>query len=366
MNIKSLELINFKKHAKLFIEFSDKLNILYGANDAGKSCVIEAIKWIFFGEGKDVRKENTKKTTVSVILDNNVKITKIRSASINAYELEINDKIKRFDSVGKSIPEEIQNALQVRTISIDNQEIILNIADQISLPFLLAESPVFRSKLFNKLTGSNLIDKALQSFNKDILKIGREFNTELEHLEEQKTFLSEVTQQKDKLESLFGNFKKQFDKIKALQERYEQLDNLKDKIEKNSCDLQEVNYLLTKIKIVPDELLKETKEKINKLEKYKELFIEIGFNNDELKEVEKQLKNLKIVDIDISELKNKIDRLEKMKKLYLQVIDNKRVGKELDIKIKEKGEKIIKGEKDKKEILKELKICPLCKQEIKL
>ena len=145
MYIKSLTLQNFKKHENLTVEFSDKLNILYGANDAGKSCVIEAIKWIFFGEGKDIRKENTKKTTVSVILDNGVKVSKIRSASINAYELQIGDEIKRFDSVGKTIPDEIQTALQTRTIDIDGNEIILNIADQITLPFLLGESSVLKA-----------------------------------------------------------------------------------------------------------------------------------------------------------------------------------------------------------------------------
>ena len=145
MFICSLNLINFKKHAKLAIEFSENLNILYGNNSAGKSCVIEAIKWIFFGEGTDIRKEGTKKTTVSVTLDNGTKITKIRSASINAYELEVNGETKRFDSVGKSIPDEIKEALGVRTIDIDGEEIILNIANQISLPFLLSESATFRS-----------------------------------------------------------------------------------------------------------------------------------------------------------------------------------------------------------------------------
>ena len=367
MYIKSLSLINFKKHSKLDIEFSDKLNILFGNNDAGKSCVIEAIKWLFFSEGRDIRKEETKKTTVSVILDSNVKITKIRSASVNAYILNIpGQEEKRFDAVGKNIPDEIKEALQVRTISIDNEEIILNIADQITLPFLLGSSATFRSKLFNKLTGSNLIDKTLQSFNKDILKISRESKLELEHLEKQKTSLSEVVIQKNKLENLYGNFKKQFKKIKALQVRYEQVNEYSLKLNEINNDLKKTENKLKKIKIVPDELLKGIEEKINNLNKYTDLYTKIKDNNTELKNVEKQLNSLKIVDVDTVELRSKIERLSKIKKLYSQVIDNKRVREELDNKLKTIAEAIIEGEKKYKDILKEMKICPLCKQDIKL
>ena len=364
MHIKFLKLINFKKHSNLEIRFSDKLNILYGSNDAGKSCVIEAIKYLFFNEGKDIRKEGTKKTIITAILDSGVKISRIRSASINAYELEIKGEIKRFDSVGKIIPDEVKEAIQVRTIEIDNEEIILNIANQISLPFLLSESPTFRSKLFNKLTGSNLIDKTLQSFNKDILKISRETKSEQEHLEEQKKSLEEVTIQKSELESLYGNFKKQFDKIKVLQERYEKLAELKDKIEANQCDSQEVNYLLTKIKTVPDELSKEIKEKINNLSKYTELYTKINSNNEELKEVEKQLKSLKIVDVDTGELKEKIKRLESLKKLYSQLFKNEQVTIDLSNEIKVINQRMKEANKEYRIILKKYGKCPTCKNEI--
>ena len=358
MYLKQLEIFNFKKHSHLIIEFSDKLNILYGANDAGKSCIIEAIKVLFFNEGKDIRKEGTKKTIITGTLNNGIKISKIKSASINAYELEINGEVKRFDAVGKNIPDEIKETLQVRTINIDNEEIILNIADQITLPFLLGESATFRSKLFNKLTGSNLIDKTLQSFNKDILKINRESKLELEHLEEQKTSLSEVTQQKNKLEKLYGNFKKQFDEIKALQERYEKVNEYSLKLNEINNDLKETDNKLKEIKTIPDELLKEINEKINNLSKYTDLYSKIKNNNARLKEVEKQLNGLKIVDIDTVEIKSKIERLSKIKEIYSQVVDTEKVMKEIEIQLKEIGKGVIEGENKRKEILKSIKICP--------
>jgi len=364
MYIKSLTLQNFKKHENLTVEFSDKLNILYGANDAGKSCVVEAIKWLFFNEGKDVRKEGTKKTIVTAILDTEVKVSKIKSASINAYELQIGDEIKRFDSVGKTIPDEIKDALQVRTINIDNEEIILNIADQITLPFLLGESSVFKSKLFNKLTGSNLIDKSLQSFNKDILKISRESKLELEHLEEQKKSLEEVTIQKDKLEALYGNFKKQVEEIKELQERYDKINELKLKLDKNTCDSQTTNTSLKEIKTVPDKLLINLKEQIELLEKASNLLEKISKNKTGLENVEKELSNLKVVDVDTSKLRKQIDRLEKLKELRTQLVGGEGNRVDLEKKIKAVGEKIIEGNKEYREILKKYGKCPTCKSEI--
>jgi len=364
MYIKSLTLQNFKKHENLTVEFSDKLNILYGANDAGKSCVIEAIKWIFFGEGKDIRKENTKKTTVSVILDNGVKVSKIRSASINAYELQIGDEIKRFDSVGKTIPDEIQTALQTRTIDIDGNEIILNIADQITLPFLLGESSVFKSKLFNKLTGSNLIDKSLQSFNKDILRIGRETKLGTEHLKEQQKSLEEVTIQKDKLEKLYNNFKNQFDNLKALQEHYEKANNLKDKLESNHCDLQETKVLLSNIKSVPDDLVIGLKKNIEKLEQYELLINKIKEINVTLKNTDNQLKELKIPKINIDKLKKDYDKLKKLKELFSQLLGITGDTIDSDSEIYQYKNLIIENEKKYKEVLQKYGKCPTCKSKI--
>jgi len=364
MWLKQISLINFKKHSNLVLDFSDKLNILFGANDDGKSCVIEAIKWLFFNEGKDVRKEGTKKTVVTALLDNEVKVSKIKSASINAYELEIGDEVKRFDSVGKTIPDEIKDALQVRTINIDNEEIILNIADQITLPFLLGESSVFKSKLFNKLTGSNLIDKSLQSFNKDILRIGRETKLGTEHLKEQQKSLEEVTIQKDKLEKLYNNFKNQFDNLKALQEHYEKANNLKDKLESNHCDLQETKVLLSNIKSVPDDLVIGLKKNIEKLEQYELLINKIKEINVTLKNTDNQLKELKIPKINIDKLKKDYDKLKKLKELFSQLLGITGDTIDSDSEIYQYKNLIIENEKKYKEVLQKYGKCPTCKSKI--
>ena len=364
MYIQSLEIHNFQKHTNLKVEFSDKLNVIYGESDAGKSCIIRALKWVLFNEpkGNVIRKEDTKKTSAKVTLDNGVMIEKIKSNSINAYILYKDGEEKRFDSVGKTIPDEIKKALQVSTISVDKEDVILNIAYQISLPFLIGKSATFRSKLFNKLTGSDIIDKVFQSLNKDILKTGREAKLETEHLKEQQKALEDITIQKDKLEKLYNNFKNKFDNLKVLQARYENANNLKDKLEGNCCDLQETNALLSNIKTVPDDLVIGLKKDIDKLENYELLINKIKEINVTLKHTNDQLNDLKTPKININKLKNDYDKLTKSKDLFSQLLGIKGDIIDSDSKIYQYKNLIIENEKKYKEILKEIKICPFFKK----
>ena len=368
MFVRILELNNFQKHSHLKLEFSDKLNVLYGDTDAGKSCIIRALKWIFFNEPKGdiIRKEGTKKTSAKVTLDNGVIVEKIKSNSINAYILYKDGEEKRFDAVGKTIPDEIKKALQVTTINVDNEEVILNIADQISLPFLIGKSATFRSKLFNKLTGSDIIDKVFQSLNKDILKIGRETKLETEHLKEQQKSLEEVTLQKNKLKKLYSNFKNQFDNLKVLQERYEKAVDLKDKLEVNYCDLQETKVLLSNIKIISNDLVIGLKKDIDKLENYEVLINKLKALNAELENTDEQLNKIRIPKIDIDKLKNDYDKLKRLKDLYSQLLEVKGVIIDSDSEIHQYKNLITENEKKYKELLKEIKVCPFYKKECPL
>jgi exonuclease SbcC len=365
MYIKQLEITNFQKHSHLILNFTNKLNILYGESDAGKSCILRAIKWIFFNEPKGdiVRKEKTKKTSVKVILDNDNVIEKIKSNKINAYILKEKGKEERkFDSIGKEIPEEVKKVLGVSTIKIDDKEIILNISNQLSLPFLIGESATFRSKLFNKLTGNNLIDKALQSLNKDILKTGRETKTETQYLKQQQDSLKEVTKQKKQLENTYNNFKEKFNNLKLLQERYDRLNKIFSKLNDNNISLKNIKYKLNELKIVPQDSVIGLKESIIKLEKYNIL---INKRTTIIKGLEKTktiLKSINIPKINTDNLKNDCKKLKKLKDLYSQLIRIKDNVKSLNSEIYNYKNFIVKNEKKYKELLKQIKICPFFKK----
>ena len=111
MWLKKLTLKNFQKHENLTLDFTPGVNILYGHSDAGKSCIRRAIGFVFFGDPRTdavIRKEGTKQTSVTALLDNGNEVERVKSASVNRYIVRVpNEKELVYDSIGAEIPEEV-------------------------------------------------------------------------------------------------------------------------------------------------------------------------------------------------------------------------------------------------------------------
>ena len=240
MHIRSLKLINFQKHSDLQIDFCDGVNVLYGSSDAGKSCIRRALEWICQNESFDgVRKTGTKKTIVTLTLDNNIEIERVRSQSINRYIIREGKEEQVFDAIGKSIPDEVKEKLTIYPIEVDGEQIYLNSQPQIALPFLFDKSPSFRMKLFNKLTGNDVLDKLFGQFNKDILRIKRDLREETERFEERGTLLKEKKKAKEKAEAIHIRLKKRVENLKKLHKKYSKLLELAELRASNRYDTGE-------------------------------------------------------------------------------------------------------------------------------
>ncbi len=367
MIIKKLELYNFQKHSHLEIDFTQGVNVIYGQTDAGKSCIRRALDVLYFNNWKpDYRKSGTKKTIIKGTFDNGIQVERINSASVNAYVLHIPGKEKpdRFDAINRSIPEEVLKVLKTTTIDVDNDKLNLNIANQIALPFLLDKSGTFRSKLFNKLTGSDIVDKSLQGLNKDILRISREEKLEKEGLEGKKKQMEELTKEKVKIENIYNKASKIFTDLKEKQEKYEQLKEYLEKLDNVRNEIRQVNDSLKEIKLIDNQTLINLNDNINKLSDYSQLLNDLKNNKRELENTDKELGQLKIPEIDINILKGKTERINNLIKLKnelenIQILREKVV---LDI-IKEKA-KIENGQIEYRELLKKSGKCPVCKGKI--
>lgn len=365
MYIKKLSLINFQKHANLQIDFCQGVNILYGSSDAGKSCIRRAIEWLVQNESIDgIRKTGTKKTSVTIILDNDVEIERVRSQSINRYVIREDGEEKVFDSIGKSIPEDVKELLTIYPIEVDGEEIYLNSQPQIALPFLFDKSPSFRMKLFNKLTGNDVLDKLFGQFNKDILRIKRGYKEEAERFEERATELREKEKEKEKAEAVHIRLKIRVEKIKKLYEKYSKLLELKELEEKVMCNLQETKYLLKTMKFPEDADIKRLKEKIDQFDSLKTLKNSHEKLQTSLGRVRGQLSEMKPASIDISALNNKISRFDRLKDYKNELDKNKDMRHTLKDTLKDTIRKLGDDIKYYKDLLKESKYCPICKQEM--
>lgn len=367
MFIKELELKNFQKHTYFKAIFTPNVNVIFGASGSGKSCIIRSIRWLFFPNelrGDVVRKEGTKKTSVKGILDNGVIIERVKTATLNRYKITIGKETKEYDAIGKGLPEEVLNVLKVRPIEIDKDNLILNVANQLSLPFLFDKSPTFRVKLFNKLTGNDIIDNVFQSLNKDILQIGREEKLENEHLIELNENKEQVTKDINNAQKDYNKFSKIYEKVKSKIETYNRLIKCQDKLIKVDIEEGDVNLKLKSIKLIPDKNLIQLEKRIDKFDKLNQLVSHLKEIKNELINVDKELAKILLPKINLKDLKNKIETLERLVELQDLVKNNKDKQSKTIIELNKIIEEIKIKNKEYKELLGRIKICPVCQTKL--
>lgn len=365
--INSIILSNFQAHSDLTIDFKSGINIIYGNSDAGKSCIRRAIEWTLFNAKIDgVRKSGTKQTSVKITLDNGVEVERIRSASINRYNLRKSklEDIISFDAVGKSIPQEIKDAIGIEPLQIEDEEFYLNSAPQLALPFLFDKSPTWRMKLFNKLTGNDLLDTLFVQFNKDLLGLNKELKFVVENLPKQVEELDNKEKEIAQLENRYKKAKVIFDKAQELQTRYDKINELVELFSVNAVHQVRAESSLKEIKFPEDITVQQLREKIGLFDQLKTLTVALErIENKE--QVTGQLKAIRVPSPEIvEETKAKIDLLAKMTEIEDNLeINQKRqstLTKDLECGILN----VQQQEKNYKILLLEAKVCPMCKQEI--
>lgn len=371
MIINKLLIQCFQKHTKLELNFCDSINVITGLTDSGKSAIFRSLEWVFNLSNispDDFRQEGSKETSVKIWLDNSFQIERIRSNSINRYILSkegCEDKI--FDSFGKTIPEEIANVIDVSTLDIDNDHVNLNFANQDQLNFLLDStySDTFKSKLFNKLTGNELLDKLFKELNKESLRISRETKTTEDLLQEQEEQLAEYSIHYKQLKSKLNSVSEQYELLKEDIKIYECLTDLSEKIKINKESTEFVTFKIAQIKTVSKDKIKELKNQAEELKALNDKFHELESVNESLETTNKQLCNIKVTNVTFEDLKTTNTTIQELqefkKKLDIQNQANEQITKQIE-ETKGMYEKV---EKELKELWEKCKICPLCHTELK-
>lgn len=370
MKILKVHICNFQKHANLKLDFNSNINVITGLTDCGKSGIFRALEWVCNFSNiseSDYRKEGTKETSVKIWLDNSFQIERVRSNTINRYILSQDDsEDKIFDNFGRNTPEEIAEVLGISTIDIENEHINLNFANQDQLNFLLDStySDTFKAKLFNKLTGNEVLDVLFKELNKESLRFNREIKETEENLKRQEEQLSEYSLSYKSLKKKLCMVTEQYEKVKEEIEIYEHLKDLSDKLKVNQEQENEVKDKVSQIKIVSDKKLKDLKKQAEDLKVIQELSYELEAINDNLKSLSNKKKEIKIVNVDFNKLKDTVNCIESYKNMYDNLQDNNEKIKTVLSNKTTVLQNRTKLEKELNEIWKEQKICPLCKKKI--
>ncbi len=334
--LKKLLIINFQKHAHLEIEFKvDGVNVLTGASEIGKSCIRRAMEFVFEHQTfQGQRKVNTKKTSVKAWLKDNKTVERIISNSINRYIISQNGSEQVFDSVGKIAPLEVREFIGIYPIDLDGEEIYLNSYPQIGKPFLFDQSPSARMKLFNKLTGNDILDKLFAEFNKDILKIKRNIREETENFEKRSTDFESKKTETEKAIAIHTRLKKRMLCLKEKYKKYENLLKLKQNLESNLGNQKKVTLDIKGIQVIQDDVLQVIKKKIDR---YDRLVTVDGSSEkvyNQLKRVREGLKELMPLSINLDDLRGKIERFGDIRGIYDKFSQIKRFQGEFGKKLK--------------------------------
>ncbi len=336
--IDSLELINVQQFAHKKIDFSNGINVLVGETGKGKTTIIRALRWVLVNDfdSEAIRKDGSKKTQVSIVKDG-AKVTRTKSDSVNRYELERNGKIEKFDSIGRKVPEPILQLFNIPILEIDKEKIILNIQTQLDSHFMLNEKGTFRNKVLNKLTGNNIVDFVIGSFNKDLLKISKE-NKQLEgEIGDKNVQLESLTKEKETKQRLYLDCRKREKSIQAQQDRYNSGREVLTSLGKVVIQRKEVDTLLGNLKLIPDTEINSLKVEVKEFEDVKKLLIQIKSNKNELNNIKIELEDIEVPDV--KGLNNAIESYTNVQEIAQKLIII--ANKTLDIGKKESG---LKGE----------------------
>jgi chromosome segregation ATPase len=248
--IKSLIIQNIQSHKRTELEFDQGVNVIVGLTDSGKSTIIRAIKWLAKNRpsGDSIRSNWGGESEVCIRTEE-TRIIRRRSNRENCY---IKDR-QKFEALKTEVPIEIQNALNISDI---------NIQQQLNSPFLLSETPGEVAQHFNRVAKLNKIDSGLQNVQKEINELNSIIGKEAT---KDKPATGLIKQLKDNEEALQGYL--HLDKFEAEVEVLEGMENALHSKERSLLKLKAtINDYEATVETIEDfETILVDEEKVNKI-----------------------------------------------------------------------------------------------------
>jgi exonuclease SbcC len=241
--IKRIQIENFQSHIKATIEPAPpgQLTVITGPSDSGKTAVLRAGRWLFVNEpqGDDFIRVGATFARVTAEYEsvdegggnsgeNGGVVVRHRTAGGTNRYIVNGEKLEGFGRGG--VPLEVKEITGVRPVKIGDLEFNLNIAEQLSGPFLGSSvSAPARAKVLGKLAGTEEIDYANRLLGTDLHRRNQDekrLESELKGLEEKVKEYDWLPEAKAKIEVL----ERLAERIKKVQGRRDKLATLGESI----------------------------------------------------------------------------------------------------------------------------------------
>jgi exonuclease SbcC len=230
MKIRTIHLRNFQSHAETVINLSNGVNVIVGSSDEGKSAIIRALDAVLRNEiDNSLVRHGSKFFDVTIVLDNGTIVSRRKGEDVNEYTVTEEDKVaETFERLGNDVPDRIRQILGRVSLEIDGEEIPCTISRQEYGPFLLEEAAPVRAKLFGKISGLDIIDRAIKAIQSDALRTERE-------IRDSEAIVDEYIKKEDSLKeefSLIDNPYKELSwRMKSLEEKVKRKAFLREKLD---------------------------------------------------------------------------------------------------------------------------------------
>jgi exonuclease SbcC len=166
-------IVNFQSHKDTTINFVQGLNALIGESNQGKTAILRAINWALYNEpkGSDFIRTGESKCKVTLKFSDGSVIERERDrSSSGTYRVtDANGKTTEYKGFGNDIPIEVANTHQMPKVYLakDYQE-NLNVASQLDPPFLIGTTGANRAAAIGRLIGVQIVDGAISQASKNI------------------------------------------------------------------------------------------------------------------------------------------------------------------------------------------------------
>lgn len=210
--IESVHIQNFQSHKDTKICFTEGVNVLIGASDAGKSAIFRAIQWCLYNRplGDGFRSYWGGDTSVTLRFFDGRELTRIKGKGVNSYFID-GIELKAF---GTQPPDEV--------LALHNLDQTLNVQAQIDPIFLLQSSPGEVAKHFNEIADLEKIDITSKNLDTEARALKKQREVQAESLIQAETMLEDANARLEIVEPLaaslviLSNKKKEIEESQAV------------------------------------------------------------------------------------------------------------------------------------------------------
>jgi len=334
-----IKIQNFQKHKEFNLNIDHPITLIVGETNAGKSAILRAIKWLVTNRplGDAFRRKGGREVKVEIEVGGNQrnsfsgylpdKVIRLKSKGRNEYWL--NDI--KFEAVGTDVPKEIQEVLNL------NPEV--NFQDQFDAPFLLSKTSWERTQFLWELTGQELIHRMIAEVNKRLQECKREREMLTKEIEECRGILKKVN-------------KRFLRRLRKLVEMGKTLNEVKEELQILTERMAYLNAVSVDLKFLAE------------FENWCLKALEWSNLRTDLQELEESKSILSFSYPDVSKLKEKVNSWLNLKNEIFDLKGSFSVLQEVEKDLVKLEEKLNEEKGRLKQILKEMKICPLCGKEV--